>query len=143
MTVVRKFHEAFGQPAPASPPLKPDRDLVMLRLRLIREEYQEGYDELATLALPQSVPETFETYRRLLKELADLRYVLEGAAVAFGLPIDEAFTVVHRSNMSKLGVDGKPIYREDGKALKGPCYAPPDMLGLVPSPITIPEEDIE
>jgi predicted HAD superfamily Cof-like phosphohydrolase len=52
-------------------------------------------------------------------------------AVAFGLPLQVAFTRVHKSNMSKLGADGKPIYRDDGKVLKGPNYAPVDLEDLV------------
>lgn len=63
----------------------------------------------------------------LAKELADLLYVVYDAAAAFGLDIDKVFAEVHSSNMSKLGSDGKPIYREDGKVLKGPNYTPPNL----------------
>jgi len=63
----------------------------------------------------------------LAKELADLLYVVYGTAAAYGIPIDDVYREVHRSNMSKLGPDGKPIYREDGKVLKGPNYTPADI----------------
>ncbi len=66
-----------------------------------------------------------------LKELADLVYVCYQYAENMGWLLDEALNRVHLSNMSKLGEDGKPIYREDGKVLKGPNYKPPDLSDLV------------
>ena len=66
-----------------------------------------------------------------LKELADLVYVCYQYAANMTLFLDEALNRVHQSNMSKLGEDGKPIYREDGKVLKGPGYKPPDLSDLV------------
>ena len=66
-----------------------------------------------------------------LKELADLVYVCYQYAENQGWFLDEALDRVHKSNMSKLGEDGKPIYREDGKVLKGPNYKPPDLSDLV------------
>ena len=65
-----------------------------------------------------------------LKELADLIYVCYQYAENMGWFLDEALNRVHLSNMSKLGEDGKPIYREDGKVLKGPNYKPPDLSDL-------------
>lgn len=143
MTPVREFHKAFDQPAPNFPPLKPDADLVRLRMRLIREEYEEVMAELTKLTQPHVArdPEAVMlVLSLLLKELADLRYVLEGAAVSFGLPIDAAYAEVHRSNMSKLGEDGKPIRRTDGKVLKGPNYSPADMTPFVPQIINHEED---
>ena len=67
----------------------------------------------------------------MLKELCDLQYVLSGAAVALGLDIQVAFNRVHDSNMSKLDDNGKPVYREDGKIIKGPNYRPPNLEDLV------------
>ena len=67
----------------------------------------------------------------MLKELADVQYVLSGMAVSLGLPLQEAFNRVHKSNMSKAGADGKAIRREDGKVLKGPSYVEASMDGLV------------
>ena len=66
-----------------------------------------------------------------LKELADLVYVCYQYAVNMGWDLDEAMHRIHDSNMSKLDKDGKPIYREDGKVLKGPDYAPPNLEDLV------------
>ena len=65
-----------------------------------------------------------------LKELADLVYVAYQYAENMGWFLDEALDRVHISNMSKLGEDGKPLYREDGKVLKGPNYKPPDLTDL-------------
>ena len=66
-----------------------------------------------------------------LKELADLVYVCYQYAANMNWFLDEALDRVHKSNMSKLGDDGKPIYRDDGKVLKGPNYAPPDLKDLI------------
>ena len=66
-----------------------------------------------------------------LKELADLVYVCYQYAENMGWSLDEALDRVHKSNMSKLGEDGKPIYREDGKVLKGPNYQPPDLSDII------------
>ena len=132
MSVTREFHEAFDLPRPDTIPVPPDEDLIRLRMRLIKEEYVEVRAELTKLLSPLSVDETLDTFRNLLKELSDLRYVVEGCAVAFGLDIEGAYLEVHRSNMSKLGEDGKPIYREDGKVLKGPGYTEADLTPFVP-----------
>ena len=67
----------------------------------------------------------------ILKELADLVYVCYQYAANLGWDLDEAMHRVHESNMSKLDDNGKPIYRDDGKVLKGPNYAPPNLEDLV------------
>jgi predicted HAD superfamily Cof-like phosphohydrolase len=67
----------------------------------------------------------------VMKEACDLVYVVLGMFVEFGWDFDEAFARVHESNMSKLGEDGKPIYREDGKVLKGPDFFKPDLTDLL------------
>lgn len=139
MTVVREFHDAFGLPS-ADYPSVPSIEVLQLRMRLIDEEYKEVRAELVKLMRPQTLGSQLEILRSLLKELADLRYVVEGAAVSLGLPIDAAYAEVHRSNMSKLGGDGKPIYRDDMKVLKGPNYTEADMAQFVPI-IDIPQED--
>lgn len=135
MSRVREFHLAFNQPAPRHPTV-PDADLAALRMRLIREEYEEVVEESNTLlsqlrsgASPDAVVATMQ---RLVKEVSDLRYVAEGALVAYGVE-PAAYNEVHRSNMSKLGEDGKPVRREDGKALKGPNYSPADPELMFPS----------
>ena len=73
----------------------------------------------------------FEDECDQLKELADLVYVCFQMAASQDWDLDEAMRRVHRSNMSKLGEDGKPIYRGDGKVLKGPNYAPPNLKDLI------------
>jgi predicted HAD superfamily Cof-like phosphohydrolase len=136
VTVVAEFHEAFGLPNESHPVLKPDAALLRLRLRLITEEYEEVVKDIRDLIgmdVADASPETrLEGLRKLLKELCDLRYVVEGAAASLGLPIEEAYREVHRSNMSKLGPGGKPIYDPGGKVMKGPNYSPADMTPFVP-----------
>ena len=114
--------------------------VLSMRLCLIREEAEEVEDAVCLLAdkvfnaelLGIDMAEEIKAAKAaLLKELCDLQYVLSGFAVTFGLPFDEAFKRVHESNMSKLGPDGKPIYRDDGKVLKGPNYKKPDLSDLV------------
>ena len=114
--------------------------VLSMRLCLIREEAEEVEDAVCLLAdkvfnaelLGIDMTEEIKAAKAaLLKELCDLQYVLSGFAVTFGLSFDEAFKRVHESNMSKLGPDGKPIYREDGKVLKGPNYKKPDLSDLV------------
>jgi len=124
--MVREFHERFS--------VALDRTefhpwafgkLLEHRRELIREEYRELVDEI--YVLPKDV-----NFERITKEACDLIYVLVGMLEAFGINSDEAFRLVHESNMSKLGPDGEPIYRDDGKVVKGPNYRPPDLSGVVP-----------
>lgn len=118
--MVREFHKAFGQPAPDSAEeLSEERQ--DLRLDLIEEEYNEYIEAVGEGDLVE-----------IAKELADLMYVVLGTAVEHGLVnFDEIFAAVHASNMTKLGADGKPIRREDGKVVKGPNYKEPDLTSLV------------
>lgn len=109
--MVREFHKAFGSTLDQWPPKLSE---TVFRSDLITEEYDELLDELYEKN-PSKV--------KIAKELADMLYVLYGTAASFGIDIDKVFKEVHRSNMSKLGEDGKPIYREDGKVLKGPNYS--------------------
>jgi predicted HAD superfamily Cof-like phosphohydrolase len=143
MSRVREFHLAFDQPAPDFPTI-PTVDLASLRMRLIREEMKEVEVDFATLLMSLRAgvrhDQIVEVMQRLVKELCDLRYVVEGSLVAFGVePV--AYDEVHRSNMSKLGLDGKPIRREDGKALKGPNYSPADPDRLFPSVVDAEHEE--
>jgi predicted HAD superfamily Cof-like phosphohydrolase len=132
---VKEFHEVFGHPVNA----KETHELIELRFNLIREEWEETADELANLDLQVR---KFATDRaktltkvRLTKELADMLYVIYGTAVALGLPLEEAFKETHRSNMSKLGEDGKPILREDGKVLKGPNFTQANIQQFFELPV--------
>ena len=94
--------------------------------KLIVEEFKEFLEAEATLYLSAK-----KNKAECLKELADLVYVCYQYAANLGWDLDEAMHRVHESNMSKLGEDGKPIYREDGKVLKGPNYIPPNLEDLV------------
>ena len=105
---------------------------LSLNAGLIREEFNEFMDEAhvaSSIAMKFDVEHHF--MEDLLKELADLVYVCYHFANTFNLPLDSAIALVHQSNMSKLGEDGKPIRREDGKVLKGENYKPADLSGLL------------
>jgi len=93
---------------------------------LIVEEFKE-FLEAENQLLTGFVVNATDT----LKELADIVYVCYQYAENLGWDLDEALNRVHRSNMSKLGEDGEPVYREDGKVLKGPNYEPPNLSDLV------------
>lgn len=136
MKMVREFHSAFG--ASENVELvqgKQSLDLLALRLGLVAEEYKEVAQATTDLGNALFMKRGDETITKrkeeLLKELADVLYVVYGFAVTYGWDLDEAFRRTHVSNMSKLGEDGKPILRDDGKVLKGPNYAKPDLSGLV------------
>ena len=116
------FMHAFGQEVLTEPTL-PSPELGKLRLELIREEFEE-------LTVATNAMDIVE----IADALTDILYVVYGAGHAFGIDLDECYNEVHRSNMSKLGTDGKPIYRDDGKVLKGPNYFHPnlkDILGAI------------
>jgi len=110
--IIRKFHEAFGHTINNLPTHIPAEEMQM-RKRLIDEEGRELFDAFNAGDLEQ-----------IAKEAADLVYVVVGACISLGIPFTQVLKEVHRSNMSKLGPDGQPIYREDGKVLKGPNYRP-------------------
>jgi predicted HAD superfamily Cof-like phosphohydrolase len=112
---VNVFMDAFGQEVKQSPEF-PDLDTVALRYELIKEELQELFVAMAEKDMVE-----------VADALTDILYVTYGAGHAFGIDLDACFREVQRSNMSKLGEDGKPIYREDGKILKGPDYSEPDL----------------
>ena len=102
------------------------RDKRSYQKNLIVEEFKEFLEAEGMLFRNNSTIES-----EALKELADLIYVAYQYAENMGWFLDEALDRVHQSNMSKLGEDGKPIYREDGKVLKGPNYQPPDLSDII------------
>ena len=112
---VKKFMNAFGQEVKETPEI-PDAETVNLRIELIAEELEELWDACAKKDLVE-----------IADALTDILYVTYGAGHAFGINLDNCFREVQRSNMSKLGEDGKPIYREDGKIMKGPNYFEPNL----------------
>ena len=117
--LVEEFMTAFGQDVEKGASM-PDRKTAMLRLKLILEEYEE---------LETAVEEHHLV--GIADALTDILYVTYGAGHAFGINLDECFEEVHESNMSKLGPDGKPIYRDDGKVMKGPDYREPDLRKIL------------
>ena len=117
--LVGDFMEAFGQQVELEPTW-PDFNTRELRLELIQEELDELSDAVADRDMVQ-----------IADALTDLLYVVYGAGHAFGIDLDECFQEVHSSNMSKLGPNGKPIHREDGKVMKGPGYFEPDLESIL------------
>lgn len=133
--MVQEFHAAFNKIKDPKVPTEQSDDVKALRVKLMEEELEEVMHELGYVMDVDGFYSPYDKNRyvhefnvvKLAKELADLLYVVLGTAAAYGIPIDEVYREVHRSNMSKLGADGKPVYREDGKVLKGPNYTPADV----------------
>ena len=117
---LNNFHKAFNHPTNAAYEKNYIDILKSLRIKLIQEEYIEVMDALYH----------HKNEEDILKELCDLVYVCVGFADTFGWNFDVAFNRVHNSNMSKLNIDGKPIYREDGKIMKSSLYKEPKLNGL-------------
>ena len=128
---LREFHTAFGQDVDAQPTIK----LLKLRRTLIDEETKELFADIDTaisyLEKGEEIPR--EIMLNMLKELADVQVVISGTSVALHplRNLEDAFLRVFESNMSKLDDEGKPVFREDGKVLKGANYFPPDLSDLV------------
>jgi len=117
---VKEFMSVFGQAVLKSPEL-PEEKIILLRLNLIDEEN----GELKQAILDKNLIEVADA-------LTDLLYVVYGMGHSCGIDLDKCFAEVHRSNMSKLGEDGRPIYRpEDGKVIKGPNYFKPDLSKIL------------
>jgi predicted HAD superfamily Cof-like phosphohydrolase len=113
---VKHFMEAFGQEVLTKPSFPDDNEIIKLRIALIEEEVQELIVALGNADIVE-----------VADALTDILYVTYGAGHAFGIDLDACFDEVQDSNMSKLGEDGKPIYREDGKVMKGPGYFHPNL----------------
>lgn len=116
---VREFHRTFNLPIREELYI-PDTLERGLRVRLQKEELKE----LADASVQGDIVEVADA-------LADTLYIAHGTALCYGVPLDAVLAEVHRSNMSKLGRDGKPIYRDDGKVMKGPDYFPPDIKRVI------------
>lgn len=119
--MVHEFNATYGI-SEAEVPCIENAALNVLTTGMLKEELQELIDAL-------NAGDATE----VLDALADLQYVLDGAVIRFGFArvIDAAVAEVHRSNMSKLGEDGKPIFRADGKIMKGPKFSEPNLKPLV------------
>lgn len=124
--MVKEFHQKFDLLVQDYPDSLDEKD-YLLRRRLIEEEGSEVIDVMADFFYGDKSA----TLEDVAKELCDLLYVTIGTAVSYGIPIEKCFAEVHRSNMSKLGGDGKPIRRNDGKVLKGPNYTPANLRNIM------------
>ncbi len=109
------FMKTFGQDVKKKPSLSSDK-INNLRINLIKEELNEFMEAISNKDLKEAAD-----------ALTDILYVTYGAGHAFGINLDNCFDEVQKSNMSKLGSDGKPIYNENGKVMKGPNYFKPDL----------------
>ena len=130
--MVADWHRAFNVPILDTPTF-PSEARIGLRVNLIAEEVSELFAALNNKDIVE-----------VADALADLLYVTYGMALEFGIPIDEVFEEVQSSNMSKLDEDGKPIYRDDGKVMKGPNFRLPDIasvLGIRPGFKSVPSTD--
>ena len=112
---VKKFMDTYGQEVKSKAEF-PNENIVKLRLNLIEEELQELQEAIKQKDLLE-----------VADALTDILYVTYGAGHAFGIDLDNCFDEVQKSNMSKLGADGKPIYNQSGKVMKGPKYFKPNL----------------
>ena len=112
---VKKFMQTFGQEVGTNASF-PNTKIVNLRLSLIKEELFE---------LEEAIEK--KDIKEVADALMDILYVTYGAGHAFGINLDKCFEEVQNSNMSKLGTDGKPIYNDIGKVMKGPNYFKPNL----------------
>ena len=113
------FHLAFEQPVSYQPKL-PDDDERELRIKLLAEEFQEYIDA-----------EIDNDIVEIADALADLIYIACGTAASYGIPLNRVWNEVHSSNMAKLGPDGKPIKRADGKIRKPDGWKPPNVKKII------------
>ena len=122
LKAVAQFHRAFGLGISESPRANLGAVTNQLRFRLMQEENEEYLEAAANNDLVE-----------VADALGDMLYILCGTILEHGLQykIEEVFNAIQESNMSKLGADGKPIYREDGKVLKGPGYFTPDIPAVL------------
>ena len=112
---VKKFMETFGQETKEKASFPNDK-ITSLRYDLIKEELGE---------LKEAIDN--KDIKEVADALTDILYVTYGAGHAFGINLDKCFEEVQNSNMSKLGIDGKPIYNDKGKVMKGPNFFKPDL----------------
>ena len=116
---VKIFMKTFGQIVRTKAEF-PDENTMQLRFDLIKEELDELEEAMKSKDL-----------KEVADALTDILYVTYGAGCAYGIDLDKCFKEVQRSNMSKLGTDGKPIFNEKGKVMKGPNYFKPDLSKFV------------
>ena len=116
---VKTFMQTFGQEVKIKAKF-PKKKIVKLRYDLIKEELNELQNAIKTKNL-----------KEIADALTDILYVTYGAGHAYGIDLDKCFKEVQKSNMSKLGEDGKPIYNEKGKVMKGSKYSEPNLKQFI------------
>lgn len=122
IAAVHEFHSAFGLGIKTTPHADLGMAKNLLRFNLMKEENEEYLEAANNNDLPE-----------VADALGDMLYILCGTIIEHGMQykIEEVFEEIQRSNMSKLGEDGKPIFREDGKVLKGPGYFSPNIKAIL------------
>jgi predicted HAD superfamily Cof-like phosphohydrolase len=133
---VKEFMLKFGHPVYKVPTEIKNEPWLEMRLGLILEELCELYEacgyetaELKAADVPRQMAKT--DIVAVADALGDIEYVVNGMALGMGINLPAVVSEIHRSNMTKLGADGKPVYREDGKILKGESYEPPNLLPVL------------
>jgi predicted HAD superfamily Cof-like phosphohydrolase len=143
--MVKEFHSTYGMPIQIDVPIYSGGGVIPLnverrkmRLALVVEEFDElleasglTVDDENNIIKHWTLDEKNPNIVEMADALGDIVYVCYGMAIEMGFDLDEVISEIHRSNMSKLGVDGKPIYRDDGKVLKGPNYHKPEILNVI------------
>jgi predicted HAD superfamily Cof-like phosphohydrolase len=143
-TPVYEFHRVFGHPISFDPSVIPSKETRVLRVQMLASELVElarafgvdlkidtthsaNEDECVAVRSNDNPYDVVEA----ADALGDLRYIVDGGNIVCGFPGGMILNEIHRSNMSKLGPDGKPIYRDDGKILRGPNWTPPDIASIL------------
>jgi len=119
LSCVKEFYEQFDLPVQDMPML-PVQERRRLRMKLLEEKYHDyRYAERGRDLL------------KIADALGDMMYVIGGTALEYGLPLDRIFLEIHRSNLTKVDENGRPIFREDGKLMKTPQYSKPDIAQII------------
>lgn len=140
---VKQFMRVFKQQYADTPTHDVSPAIIRLRLKLALEELEELFFAVLDTTSSKIVNNDFRSINDFIDKipdsafdidlvevadaLTDIEYINNGTAAVFGIPLDDTFQEVHRSNMSKLDVNGQPLFREDGKVIKSDLYSPPDL----------------
>lgn len=150
-TPVREFHEAFGLPVNYDPTLPPSMAQRVLRVQMLATDLVElarassvnlrvdstlSGDEDACVVCVEAPSDEYDPVEAA-DALGDIKYLADGGNVVYGFPGDLVTAEIHRSNMSKLGDDGRPVFRADGKVMKGPKYFKPDIRRVLFGPAEV------
>lgn len=117
---VMEFHKTYDCHIATIPATFASQDVRDVRIRILKEEWEEYLEA-----------EESNDIVEVADALGDMLYIILGTAISYGIPLGRVFDEIHDSNMSKLGEDGKPIYRGDGKVLKGPNFRPPIIIDIL------------